>query len=504
VSGSRSVAPLIRKEVRAQLSAWVAAAIAIAVVASPLASFAPPPVVLLVYGFGAIALGAQAIGLEYTHRTLPLLLCQPRSRHVLLGVKLGVMAVMVLTLGIFAGYALTHPTEGRIVARQIDYWPLVAWCGAAAACLTPFLSLICRGVLPAMVFTVAIPGALVTAGQLLAFVAGLDAGTVEAWRISLLPRIVAAVCAASAVGTFLLFSRLQALEGQGRQLELPLWLRGRSASQVGLRRRHPVAMLVAKELHLQHMTFVVVALYVCAWAAALATRRFNPAFPIIPIGALTLMYGALLAQLIGSLASAEERRFNTLQWQLLLPVAIWKQWLVKVGVVLGLTLLFGIGLPFTLNLMTPGAETVGVRLWPQSTIGLLLIAATGLYVSSLSSSGVRAMLSSQPVIGSAAILAVGGGAWLYSVAVHAFVAAWGGTRMGPVTFHAATTHAWIPSFLVTVAMAIAAVLMWLALANHRAVERSVRRVVAHAVVVAALVALAAIVPAMVLAYYVTR
>ena len=39
----------------------------------------------------------------------------------------------------------------------------------------------------------------------------------------------------------------------------------------------------------------------------------------------------MLALLIGSLASAEERQLGTLEWQGLLPMASWKQWAAKVG-----------------------------------------------------------------------------------------------------------------------------------------------------------------------------
>ena len=68
-------------------------------------------------------------------------------------------------------------------------------------------------------------------------------------------------------------------------------------------------------------------------------RAARPGLPEFPLAGVGILYGALLAVLIGSLASAEERQNGTLEWQLLLPMAAWKQWAVKVGTVLVLTAL---------------------------------------------------------------------------------------------------------------------------------------------------------------------
>ena len=93
------------------------------------------------------------------------------------------------------------------------------------------------------------------------------------------------------------------------------------------------------------------------------------------------------------MASAEERQIGTLEWQLLLPLAWWKQWLVKVGVVLGLAMVLLVGLP---ALVLGGASIPHDKtLWYVCAI--LLLTSGSLYVSSLCSTGLRALLLAVPV-----------------------------------------------------------------------------------------------------------
>ena len=72
-------------------------------------------------------------------------------------------------------------------------------------------------------------------------------------------------------------------------------------------------------------------------------------------GGLTVLYSSVLALLIGSIASAEERQLGTQEWQQLLPMASWKQWALKVGTAIGLSLLLGVALPAVILLKTTGA-----------------------------------------------------------------------------------------------------------------------------------------------------
>ncbi len=113
---------------------------------------------LLGYAFGTVALGAQSFGHEYSYRTLALLLSLPTDRRRLYLYKLVVLSAMLATLA-----AVTLLLFRDIL--NLGYRPhtepsmlvLAAACGLFIA---PFLTLVCRSTLAAVVFTIAIPGLL--------------------------------------------------------------------------------------------------------------------------------------------------------------------------------------------------------------------------------------------------------------------------------------------------------------------------------------------------------
>jgi hypothetical protein len=106
------------------------------------------------------------------------------------------------------------------------------------------------------------------------------------------------------------------------------------------------------------------------------------------------------ATLVGSVASAEERQLGTLDWQLLMPVASWKQWAVKAGVALAISVVLSLGLP---------AAVLGMGLDQRQAafaVPVVLLTVGSLYVSSLWSSVIWAFLTtiavgvaSTPVVG---------------------------------------------------------------------------------------------------------
>ena len=157
-------------------------------------------------------------------------------------------------------------------------------------------------------------------------------------------------------------------------------------------------MLLRKEIHLQQITFVVVAIYVVAWTAVRALEHQAPDVSRLPLQPLTTLYRALLAVLIGSVASAEERHLGTLPSELLLPVAAWKQWAIKAATALGLALLLGIAVPYVLYAVVPPPDDpMPLRLWREPPV-VILLTTLSLYVSSLCGSAVRAMVASIPVV----------------------------------------------------------------------------------------------------------
>jgi hypothetical protein len=152
-----------------------------------------------------------------------------------------------------------------------------------------------------------------------------------------------------------------------------------------------VWLLVKKELRLQQMTFAATGVCTVIWIGIAASTRIIPGFHGFPIAAVAILYGGLLAMLIGALASAEERQIGTHEWQVLLPMAAWQQWAVKVGTVLGLAAVFSYAIPVAL-----AYGTVSVNPWHAGVI--VLLATCSLYVSSLCRSGLRALIISGPLM----------------------------------------------------------------------------------------------------------
>lgn len=362
---------LFRKEVRALLPTWALSATAVAaigVLGDPPFAEAGRLAVLL----GALTLAALSIGHEYVYGTLPWLLSLPVNRRRLWLVKLAALVPMLLALGALA-IAVLPPGPGF---NRTEERPLLSL--VCAGLMAPWLTMLCRSPLAGVVFAIGGMGWIHLAA-LAAAVArhkliGLDASGMAAFQQTMLVGGLIIAGALSAAADWWMFLRLEAVDGKGAQWHLPRLFAGGT---------HPLWQLAAKELRLQHMTFIVAGLYAVPWVAA---RTFEGADPqaFDTIAAVTLLYGGLLALLMGSLASAGERHLGTLEWQTLLPIAARQQWAIKVGVVLGLTLLLSFVLPV---LMARGA--VGFRAGHAAIV--VFIAIGSLFVSSRCDSALKAL-----------------------------------------------------------------------------------------------------------------
>ena len=168
----------------------------------------------------------------------------------------------------------------------------------------------------------------------------------------------------------------------------------------GLTRHHAGWLLVRKELRIQQLAIAAAGLYVLGYLGAsfsgITPPRFEDAATI-----LTLLYAALLAVLIGSIASAEERNWRTLEAQLVLPMRSSWQWQVKTAVMLGLTFVLAVAVPITLISILPPDPLAAPRLArqllaPSSLLMLAALTVVSLYVSTLCSSGLWALMLSVP------------------------------------------------------------------------------------------------------------
>lgn len=500
MTGTSQALPSLLKETRALLPTGVAFGLALALPALRTGGL-PSSLTMLLFSVGAIALGAQSIGHEYTHHTLALLLSQPADRRRVYVMKTAVLMALVLALALVAEFALLSNGTVGVGAAPRHQQALLAAAALSAVSLGPWLSMLCRGTLPGMVFTMAIPGLLALAGE----IAGTaqygfrNHAAVESLRVAVLWWGLSITCIVATVAGWRLFMRLEAIE-EHQPMQMSRWWAPAgevAAAPAHLRTQHPVWLLVGKEVRLQQMTFVVVGLYTLAWTILSLLEPLAPEFPRIPLPALALLYLGLLAILVGSLASAEERHLGTLPWQTLLPMAAWQQWMVKASATIGLVVLFGIVLPLVLNWLHPADENWRLARWREPLMAVLVLTAGGLYVSSLCTSGVQAMAISLPLLVGSAMYAATLGTFLWSAAYRMFYEA---------TLHASPAGRlqWIgasqavrwssEAMPIVAGVALTVLLLRFAFVNHRTAERSTRRIVGQASVLFAVLTVAVAIP----------
>jgi hypothetical protein len=486
----------VAKEVRALLPTW-AASMLVLLMARALNDPKFYVMGLLVCGLAVVALGALSMGHEYTHRTLATLLAQPSPRARLLLTKLMVLVPMLLTLTAVGWVVLLNPlnTQFQMGGRPGDNWsaPVVIMLPAVVSIsLAPLLTMLCRSALAGMVFGITIPPVLGLVAQLLALAhygpAQVNSEAAEHFAATLFWWGMTGISAAGVVSTWLVFRRLEAIEGPIADLQLPAaW---RPAESHAPAHRHPVWLLVKKELRLQQMPFVVAGLYLVGWAMLSSIRHFMPEIFGPPFGAVGVFYAGLQALLIGSLASAEERQLGTLQSQVLLPMATWRQWLIKASTALVLAVVLGIGWVVFLSALHPSADDIRVN--PLYFVMVILLTVSSLYVSTLCSSGVKAMLLS--LFGAPFLILLL--RWLdagLTISLQAL-----GVALAPASATAMSLSLWL---LAGMAAGYVVLALWFGMLNHRSVERAAARVRPQAIWIFCYFAMCFSVQWLVLTYY---
>ena len=463
------------KELRALLPAWGAAiaVIAIAGLRGPGPRYEPllAPAALLAYTIGAAALGALAAGQDYLFGTLASAFSLPVSRQRVLVTKMLVLVPLAVSLAgafLWAAARMRAPFEFNTTGFTLA----VLLC---ALTLAPWLTIVTRNLLAGALFPLAIVSlALIGAGLVTTYGYGLAPGPqADALRTTLFNRALAVAFAAGAVLSWRAFMRLEAIDGPVASIDLGAW-RSRddaAAEPVALRSRpantaRRVWLLVVKELHIQQLSFALAAMFVIAWAAVAFFYKRPALLRDFP-GVLAPMYFGALALLVGALASAEERQMGMAQVQALLPVRGRLQWLVKASVTLVVALVLSLGIPLVLFYggPMPDREIAGALV-----CGLAVVTAFGMYVSSLSTSGVRAMAYAVP----AGIAAMWYIQWASGVIVR-LARAW----LPPVSPYGDGYYGALVRFL-----GIAAILLALAYRNDRTMERNPRRTAMQVAVVA--------------------
>ena len=457
---ANTLTPLLWKEVRT-LAPTFAAALAAVLIGGPSDDYALVAIGLLGFVFGVVSLGAQTFGQEFHHRTLGLLLAQPIPRLRIYLTKFGALSITIVALTI-----ITLPLYGERLARAASGDTQPATLLMMAACglfLAPCLAILCRSTLAAFVFTIAIPGLLAISGDLLGtWIYGLpNAAAIDAFKADVFWRAMLAICGLATIASWWLFGRLEVIEGH-REIALPDFLTFRPRTDV--RSRRVIRSLVSKELRLQQITYVVALLYaatmvVLPWLNNLTIENLGDARR-----GVTMLHAGLVALLIGSLSSAQERHLGMLEWQAVQPVSAWKQWTVKVAVAWALAILMGVALPALLGFWDTSPRSREV---PPSWMAMFVITLTtaSLYLSTLCRNSMSAFVLSIPVMSIASALATTFQSLLASLIAHAY--ALPRYRLRPVDVSG--PDLWVVVVLI-------AGLLWFGFVNHRTADRSVRRI----------------------------
>lgn len=393
---SRILWPLLRKEFRA-LVPWWAGIVGVMIICQLLESMDARhfpftdrllAVRLFTYAIGALCIGALSIGHEYGSRTLPCLLTQPVTRPMLLAVKGAALSTLLGLLALvgLATMGISHSWPAIPRTAVIFWLPLIC-----ALCLAPWMTMVSRGTLPGVVFSITLPVLIAIAGS------SVGVPYAAAWPIVGVLAIIAAAL------TWRTFARLEVMGDRSEDLDFVPWTSARTTHTRIRASRHPYWALLTKELRLQQIAFVLAGLVTAIWVVVSLIERAAP--ELLPDSiryAATFILGALISILCGATASAEERRLGTADWQRLLPAGPRVQWAIKMGTALIVAVLLASALPAVLHAIAP-EPLMNEGFHPMAAI-LLCVAA--LYVSSLSDSGIHATLATVPAMVAAAGIVV--------------------------------------------------------------------------------------------------
>jgi hypothetical protein len=470
---------VIDKEIRALLPAWLAAAAALTAATGgvyPLKYFGVP-----LYFIAVASLGAFSIGHEYTYGTLASVLSLPVPRRRVWATKLGVLLPMLAALAALAAWRLTLDRGDRTFGVALFWLPAVA-----ALCIAPWLTMLSRSPLAGAVFTLSLVGGSMAVSEWIGVARYGFTRDVDAFRVAFMWWAVGGLSLVGAVAGWRTFSRLEIADDRGGDVQL-LAARSRVAASTAVRPRHPLVALVWKELRLQQLAFVIAAIYVTGCLGLLVSGADARTSGIVSI--FSMFFVLIMPVVIGSLAAAEERQFDTHDPQLLLPMKVSTQWIVKSATAIGLSLVVATLLPFVMMSQFPPPVQFGgptpAGLVKANTVALVLCCATAsLYVSALSRSGLAALMYSI-------------GALLVAIQFTMFVTLELVAKTYDLVANARYVHhplfrlpsggeAFVPL------ASLCLLVLWMALTNYRYANRSAARVAWHVGLVAACIVLYAV------------
>ncbi len=385
---------IVKKELRVLQLPWSVAMLAAfsMPIVKPLAGwmhrpyvrgFPLAPLVGVCLFVACLAMAALSFGVEYHHRTFGLMLVQPIARCRIWWSKL------LPLIGAFISVALAF-IAGQYLAEAVWVGAFESWdggslLGAAALlggvmCSSAFWTLLSRSIIGGMVLPLAAQGLLAVVITWIVY--GASTVPSEQLEARLFPALGAGAVVYCVLFMYLgwwKFSRLQWRErytGESGIAALP----ARRAKESKLAAPgSPWISLLRKELRLHRPVFVLAALFVFCWLAALGLKALLPAwgdhFRGVFVG-IMVIYLPLAWLLSGCISLGEEKQLGTWGWHLTLPVSGARQWAVKISFALLVGLILGFLVP---ALAWPAAGVYNILQpywwWGQDSHALLALLA---------------------------------------------------------------------------------------------------------------------------------
>lgn len=404
----------IYKEYRILRPFW---AIALLLPLVPLMVFQDPGYCAMGYVVGCLLLGAASFGAEWNHQTMDLLLSQPLSRKRIWRDKIRMLALALGTLGLIYSMSCVALFDTIVADEGFGVLYVLIWLALPmvwALGVGPFFALRTGNSIAAFAFSVVTPFVWVVIMALL-----LPSGSLtgqpfaQACCVFAVPLILFA-----GAGYGLARFRFHHLETAGiaggaiRPIEWLSALVKTPAVVAPADTGGALGKLIRKELRLHEVSFLITGCFVLLCALIMAYRPFYGAFAIEPfdhallselIMFVAFVPAVIIPMLVGAVSVAEERQIGLLEWHLTLPPSRLRQWLVKIFTAYGCSIALGILIPTALVLVSdwlcPASfEKTGVSMGELHYPGLcgisLLLTTVCLFASSLSHTGLRAILLS--------------------------------------------------------------------------------------------------------------
>jgi len=178
--------------------------------------------------------------------------------------------------------------------------------------------------------------------------------------------------------------------------------------------------------------------------------------------------------------------------------------MVKVGVTFGFALLFGVGLPLVLIRLTPHEAFRAIGLSADLAVLIVLLTAGSVYTSSVSSSGVRAMVLSLPIgmaVASFVQMVSGALRWVTLKVAGPLMADIVTGTIAPASLHRADVAVFMGRAF---ALTLVPLLLWFGFVNHTSSERTGRRIFQQVAAIALLLMTGIILAGGFLAFYELR